>query len=110
MAYHRQWHITGWRAVLLAPIAIPAVLLIKLTERLFGLKTTADLTARDVEAYLHNFLYGGGGEWDWDDFTSIRITDPRLDRIRREAAILEPPLDDADEARLRELLSEVQTL
>ena len=82
MARHRQWHISGWPAILLAPLVIPVILLIVLAERLFGLKSSADLTARDVEGYLQDFLEGTGGDWDRDDFTSIKITDPSLDAIR----------------------------
>jgi hypothetical protein len=86
------------------------VLLVKLAERLFGLKTTADLTARDVEAYLHDFLEGGGGEWDWDDFTCIFITDPELDRIREEAAFVQVPLTNEGVATLRRLLERVRSM
>src|SRR5215208_6305748 len=109
MARHHQWHVSGWPAILLAPLAIPIILLIKLGE-FFGLKTTADLSASDVEEYLRNFLDGGGGDWDWDDFTSIPITDPTLEGIRQEAADVELPPDDEGLARLRSLLERVRQL
>ena len=31
---------------------------------------------------IERFLDGTGGRWDWDDFTSLSITDPELDAIR----------------------------
>lgn len=110
MGRHKQWHVRGWPAVLLAPLAIPVILLVVLAERLFGLKTSADLTARDVERYLQDFLEGSGGNWDWDDFTSIKITDPSLDAIREEAAWVHLPLTDAGRATLKNLLEQVRAM
>jgi len=105
-----RFHIRGWPAILLAPIAIPVVLLIVVAERLFGLKTSADLTARDVEAYLRDFLDGTGGDWDWDDFTSVKITDPTLDAIREEAAWVDLPLTEEGLATLSSLLAQVRAM
>ena len=110
IAIGRRLHISGWPAILLAPVVIPVILLILLAERLFGLKTSHDLTPRDVESYLRDFLDGAGGDWDWDDFTSIAITDPTLERIREEAASVPLPLDDEGEAALRRLLEQVREL
>jgi len=110
MARHRQWHISGWPAILLAPVAIPIILFVKLAERIFGLKTSADLTARDVEGYLRDFLDGTGGDWDWDDFTCIPITDPTLEGIREEAAGVELPLTEDGRATLRHLLQQVRAM
>ncbi len=93
---------------MLAPLAIPIILLIVLAERLFGLKTSAELTARDVEGYLRDFLGGTGGVWDWDDFTSIPIADPTLEGFREVAASVPLPLDAEGEATLRRLLEEVR--
>src|SRR3954454_3722222 len=111
MARHNQWHVelTGWRLVLL-PFAFIAALLVQLAVRIFGLSNSADLTADDVASYLRNFLEGGGGEWDWDDFTSIPITDPSLEAIRYEAEMVQLPIDDAGEAKLRELLAKARSL
>ena len=55
-----------------------------LIERVVAIKvisSPADLTPEDVEICLRDFLDGRGGAWDWDDFTSIRITDPTLLQI-----------------------------
>ena len=110
LAIGRWLHISGWPAILLAPLAIPVILVIALAERLFGLKTSEDLTAREVEDYLRDFLQGTGGDWDWDDFTSIPITDPGLDAIREEAAFVQLPITDEGIATLRELLERVRAM
>ena len=106
----RRVHISGWPAILLAPLAVPVILLIRLAERLFGLKTSVDLTAQDVEGYLQGFLEGAGGDWDWDDFTSIPITDPTLEGFREIAALVPLPVDAEGEATLRRLLEQVRAL
>lgn len=96
MARHQQWHISGWPAVLLAPVAIIVAVLVQLFVRLFGLNNSADLTREGVLGYLEDFIDGRGGDWDWDDFTSIPIRDPSLDRVREEAASVELPLPRTD--------------
>ena len=110
IACGRWLHIAGWPPILLAPLAIPIVLLIVLGARLLGLKTSADLTARDVEAYLRGFLDGTDGDWDWDDFTSIPITEPSLEAIRQEAALVDLPLTEAGRATLSNLLEQVRSM
>ena len=110
MARHQQWHIRGWAAYVLAPVAIVAAIAVQLVVRTFGLKNSADLTAEDVAGYLEGFIEGRGGDWDWDDFTSIPITDPALDAIRQEAGTVQFPIDDAGDAKLRELLTRARSL
>jgi hypothetical protein len=110
IAFGRWLHIRGWPAILVAPLAIPIILLLLLGQRLFGLKSTADLTPEDVESYLRDFLDGRGGAWDWDDFTSIPITDPTLDDIREQAGLVQLPLDGAGRATLEQLLEQVRAL
>ncbi|HXG80748.1 MAG TPA: hypothetical protein VNJ05_03000 [Sphingomicrobium sp.] len=85
-------------------------MLLLLCERLFGLKPTADLTPSEVESYLQDLLDGRGGDWDWDDFTSIRITDPMLDAIREQAMYVDLPLDGTGRATLEQLLKQVRTI
>ena len=43
-----------------------------------GRKITPQQFADELERHLH----GGEGAWDWDDVTSIKIADERLDRLR----------------------------
>jgi len=69
---------------------------------------TKDRTAGEVAAYLRDFIEGVGGDWDWDDFECVPITNPDLDRIRREAAMAGPP--GADLAKLRLLLDQAEQL
>jgi len=64
---------------------------------------TAVRTREEVAQYIENFVEGRGGEWDWDDFTSVRIKDPHLDRIRRQCLDYE-----RNEAALRSLVSELR--
>ena len=96
--------------MLLAPIAIPIGLVVALALRVGLLKGTAELTTEDVEGYIGDFLDGGGGPWDWDDFTCIPITDRSLDRIREEAMFVQLPLTDEGEATLRRLLERVRAM
>ena len=42
----------------------------------------ADLAADEVATHIEQFLAGTGKEWDWDDFTSVPIRNPDLDKIR----------------------------
>ena len=71
MGRHKQGHVTGWRAVVLAPVAIPALIIAMFVRKMLGKQSFAHLSTTDVERYLRGFLDGNGGEWDWDDFTSI---------------------------------------
>ena len=79
--------IQGWAAVLLAPIALP----IALIAGLWPGKRTVDRTPADVAGFLRDFAEGTGGDWDWDEFECVPITDPRLDAIRRRAIKAGPP-------------------
>lgn len=56
------------------------------------------------------FLNGSGGEWDWDDFTSISLRSAKLDNIRRQAGVIDLPLDAEGEAILKTLLNETALL
>src|SRR4051812_14766901 len=105
-----QWHVSGWPAILLVPFVVPVVLIVNLVSRVFGLKTTVDRTSGEVAGYLYDFLNDCGGEWDWDDFTNVRITAPDLDAIRREAADIPLPTTDAGNAKLQELLAKARSL
>ena len=96
--------ITGWAAMLLAPLLIPIGLLVNLLR---GRKTT-DRTPEDVIGFMNDLIDGSGGPWDWDEFESVSITDPELDAIRQRAIPAGPP--EPDVGTLRNLISEVQVL
>jgi hypothetical protein len=63
-------------------------------------------TPDEVVGYLRAFIEGTGGDWDWDDFVSIPIADPRLDSIRERAS----RFPDMGLAELKELLREAEAL
>jgi hypothetical protein len=42
----------------------------------------AKMSKLEVAEQLDSFLSGRGENWDWDDFMSVKINDPELDRIR----------------------------
>ena len=94
--------------VLLVIVAIPLAALAGLVSSIFGLK--GKLTASEVAIYLRDFIEGGGGVWDWDDFTSVPIGNPRLEDIRRRAAAIDLPVTEEGSAILRELLVEADDL
>jgi hypothetical protein len=53
----------------------------------------------EAAAILRAFLAGAGSAYDWDDFISIRISDPHLDAVRERCAGLpeEFPTESAQE-------------
>ena len=68
----------------------------------------AQRTPQDVARYLRDFIEGTGGDWDWDDFTSVTIKDRALESIRQRATRTEPMK--ADIQQLRQLLAEAEAL
>ena len=98
--------VTGWKAFALLPIAVPIILLL----RLLGIGKTIDRSAADVAGFIRDFIDGRGGEWDWDDFTSVPITCPELESIRAHAAMIELPADTAGMDQLKELLGRAEAL
>jgi hypothetical protein len=47
-----------------------------------ALSELMSLTKAEVASYIENFLEGTGASWDWDDFISVRLSDPFLEEIR----------------------------
>ena len=43
---------------------------------------TMKMTNEEVAEIIEAFLNGTGGQWDWDDFISVRQKDEYLDNIR----------------------------
>jgi hypothetical protein len=71
----------------------------------------ATLTASQVVKVLDEFLNETGGEWDWDDFTSVPIgNDAQLEQIRIEADMIPLPVNESGLAKLRELLARARAL
>ena len=46
------------------------------------------MSREQVLLEIEKFLSDRGGAYDWDDFTSIEIDDPRLDELRKFCADL----------------------
>ena len=63
-------------------------------------------TGEEVARYIRNFITGEGAKWDWDDFESVSIADPELDRIRHQAALASPP--NLDLVRLADLARQAE--
>lgn len=40
-------------------------------------------TSEEVATTIEGFVNGSGRQWDWDGFTSIRIDDPELEKVRQ---------------------------
>ena len=49
-----------------------------------GVKRTREEVANTIE----DFITGSGGPWDWDDFISIKLKDPELEKIRLTCVFL----------------------
>lgn len=100
----QDWHISGWLAIALVPLVLPIALVAKLVST----KKTRDRSAAEVAGFLRDFIDGTGGEWDWDDFTSVPITNQRLDAIRIEADRIPLPINQAGRIKLAELLARAE--
>jgi hypothetical protein len=101
-----DWHITGWKAFALLPLAIPVALLLKI----FNVGQSKERSPEEVAGFIRDFIEDGGGEWDWDDFTSVTIKSPELDSIRDEACMIDLPLNEAGMGKLKELLAKAEAL
>lgn len=93
--------ISGWAAILLVPFLLPAALI----AAVWPGRRTVDRTAEDVAGFIGDFIDGSGGEWDWDEFESVPITDQALNAIRVAAVRVGPRYTsaDADFDKLQEL-------
>lgn len=87
---------------------VPVFLVIKLVTMPF--EKPFNRSADEVAQYLRDFLHETGGQWDWDDFISIPIADPRLEDIRERAAALDLPMAEQDTAPLKALIAEAEAL
>lgn len=56
-------------------------------------------TREQVANTIEGFVTGTGNQWDWDGFTSIRIDDPELEKVRQRIIAVRdefPPEKPAD--------------
>ena len=96
--------ITGWKAILLAPILLPLAVFAGFLPGRRSVKRTPD----EVAGFLRGLIDGDGGEWDWDEFESVPISDPELDGIRQRAALAGPP--NVDLAAISRLIIEAERI
>ena len=56
-------------------------------------------TSEEVATTIEGFVNGTGRQWDWDGFTSIRIDDPELEKVRQRCIAIRdefPPANPTD--------------
>jgi len=63
-----------------------------------------EVTPSQFADELEKHLLGTGGPWDWDDTTSIRIADERLERIRWELSKFDSLTREEDKAELKAII------
>jgi len=100
-----------WRnalGILAAIVVVPFVMVAQLITLPFQrpVKRSAD----EVVQYLRGFMDGTGGKWDFDDFTSCSIADPRLESIRDRVAQLDLPISGEGIRELGALFAEAEAL
>jgi hypothetical protein len=105
-----HWHISGWPAAALALVLSPLIALRALVGKIFPRERRTDRTPGEVAGFIKDFLDSTGGDWDWDDFTSVPIRDLRLDQIRVAADMISLPLDDDGKKKLTELMQRALAL
>jgi hypothetical protein len=95
---------TGWRKA----IGCLAAVFIRPVGGAFGDAICAPYQAKTGRSCIlpARFIEGTGGPWDWDDFVSIPIADPRLEAIRKRAS----KFPDVGPGELEALLSEAEVL
>jgi hypothetical protein len=63
-----------------------------------------EITPSQFADELERHLRGTGGPWDWDDTTSRRIADERLERIRWELPNFDSLAREKDKAQLKAII------
>lgn len=91
-------------AAIILPVALVGASLAALFSR------PINRTPEEVVRYLRDFVEGTGGDWDFDDFTSIPIADPRLESIRDRASRVREPITEEGDKKLRSLLAEAEAI
>ena len=91
-------HNLAWLAVV--PVAITALALL-VAALPIKRKVTPDQFANELESHLLRT----GGDWDWDDTTSIAIADVRLERLRWMLPKFDSLKLESDRDELREIIA-----
>jgi hypothetical protein len=123
MKFHLQLFpptFSGWMTVLLV-IFLPAALtayalhslaalvivplgIVVLAFFIAALPSKRKVTPEQFADELEKHLLGTEGKWDWDDATSVRIADPRLEEVRSR---LGPNLDSLSAEKDKDELSAI---
>ena len=82
--------ISGWAAILLAPIFLLVALVAGIWETIFPSKGR-ERTPAEVIGFIQDSIEGTGGDWDWDEFECVKLRDPVLESFRLRAARMGPP-------------------
>lgn len=93
---------------ILGVILLPPFIILKLIIMPF--EKGAQRSPKYVAQYIRDFIDETGGGWDWDDFSSIPLADPRLETIRVSACDVSLPCGDEELAELEALFDEAQNL
>lgn len=104
---HNPWPIKVMMFVLLTPVIL---FFIVLKIVLLPFERPIQRSPDEVARYLRDFLNGTGGPWDWDDFISVPIADPRLEDLRQRASVLDLPMTDDETAPLKALVAEAEMI
>ena len=94
--------------VLLAIPTLIVAIIIKLI--ILPFERPKEISSKEVRDYLQDMINASGTAFDWDDFTSIRIKNPELEKIRSQASEIELPINEAGKQKLRDLLKEIEIL
>jgi hypothetical protein len=86
--------------IIIVPVGIIAVGLF-----LAAFPIKRKVTLEQFADQLERHLLGTEGKWDWDDTTSIAITDERLERIRGELPKFDSLTQEKDKDELRALIA-----
>lgn len=65
-------------------------------------------TSKEVATFIENHERGAEGPYDWDNFTSIPISDPLLDAIRLRCVQLDDEHPDDRFAELRRIVRDLR--
>lgn len=93
---------------ILGIILLPPFIILKLIMMPF--EKGSHRSPQYVARYIRDFIDDTSGEWDWDDFNSIPLADPRLEAIRLAACNVNLPCGDEELAELEALYDEAQGL
>ena len=64
-------------------LSLALVIPVAIVSKLTGWGATAKRSRESVCRTIEEFVNGGGGPWDWDDFISVPDADPLLEQARR---------------------------